>query len=362
MDGCTIETNLDMEFHTFEFRMKRFLCLIISTASLIYSFAQSSELANKKMSYGVSPFITIPLLPNHNSSTPSFGGDIFVSYNLKQDYLQSKLGYSFFSIINKNESSIIRSSNLQFSIGYKRQVRFTNEVNFLLSYAPSYYLNVKEKFAGRFSDSFGFPTKDITNEISPKIVQGVYAGLEFQFKEQGSFELGYLHVLNPSNNTNKLIVPSRLMIVYNFNFAKDGNMHEDVFQTRTTLQKLKSDTLYFINRACPDDFTTSQLDSLLRENYSYSAYRILRDDEVAKVSKQPNVVHFAIIGKHYASPGDPESNGIYLLDSKLNSTEYPYPYHTSNPKNGNGLSSCLGGLSNTAFLIGVFNSRLHHKY
>jgi hypothetical protein len=101
---------------------------------------------------------------------------------------------------------------------------------------------------------------------------------------------------------------------------------------------------------------------LLLKNYSFSAYRLLQNDEIEPVSNQSNVVHFAIIGQHYGSTADPISSGIYLLDNQLKSTEFPYPYHTTNPKNSNGFSLCFGGLSNTAALIALFDQRLKKKY
>jgi hypothetical protein len=73
------------------------------------------------------------------------------------------------------------------------------------------------------------------------------------------------------------------------------------------------------------------------------------------------VLHFAIIGNHYAGYGDPLTTGIYLLDGELKSTEFPYPYHTTNPKNGNGFSKCIGSLENAAALIRVFNNRLNFE-
>ena len=125
-----------------------------------------------------------------------------------------------------------------------------------------------------------------------------------------------------------------------------------------SLEALKNDTLYIINRACPSDFTTAKLDSLFAENYTFSTFKILTQDDL-KNGHRPNAVHYAIIGEYFASEGDPETVGIFLLDRDLQLTASPYPYHTGVTKKGNGLSTCLGEPENSAFLIRTFDGRLY---
>jgi hypothetical protein len=338
----------------------RHILVILFTFIAFLGYGQDELIINKKFSFGLSPFVTIATAPGINDNKPPYGigADFFGSYRIHNQFLQGKIGYKSYRY--KKGVSTITIEDLHLLLAVKHPLSQAKGINLVGGYNPSFIINASDRFSGK-SDTI--PTVYIADQFDNRFSHGFYLGFEFQSKDNGSIDLGYSFILNKKTTNGYFdAIPNHFTIGYNFNFNTKANIPEDVLLTRTTLAKLQSDTLYFINRACSDDFTSGQLDSLLKENYTYSAYRILSDAEISIVSKQANVVHFAVIGQHYGSLGDPESTGLYLLDRKLNNTKYPYPYHTSNPKNGNGLSSCIGGLRNAAALIKTFNSRLYEKY
>jgi hypothetical protein len=186
----------------------------------------------------------------------------------------------------------------------------------------------------------------------------MYAGFEFNFKERSALELGYVYSLNQQQRNGYIdAVPHHIKITYNINllYRKENTYYSLASET---LAQLQTDTLYFINRACPSDFTLVELDSILKANYTFSAYKIISDAEVAAVSLQPNVLHFAVIGRYYASESDPSTHGIYLLDEDLKLTETPYPYFTTFPYYALTSDDCFGGHYGIGSLVDVFNRRL----
>ncbi|MDA8930643.1 hypothetical protein N9J07_04595 [Bacteroidia bacterium] len=340
--------------------MRNVLVIIALTFSAVTLVAQDSLVVNQRLSFGVSPFATIATATGINDDRPPYGvgGDMFASYCLNKNYLYGKLGYKRYWVNTLASQTTVEDIHLL--AAFKKPLSQAKGVNLVLGYVPTFVINASRRYRGN-SDSI--PTVFFQDQLENRFSHGFYAGLEFQSKDNGSIDFGYTYIANKTE-TNGFYdaIPSHFTIAYNFNFNTNAEVPEDVYQARMSLKRLQNDTLYFINRGCESDYTFEQLDSLLATNYTYSAYRLLHDSEIDVVSKQPNVVHFAVIGKHYGGLADPESNGVYLLDSKLNSTEFPYPYHSSNPKNSNGFSDCFGGIANTKALIRKFNWRLDKKY
>ena len=137
-------------------------------------------------------------------------------------------------------------------------------------------------------------------------------------------------------------------------FETELNISENSWESIT---RLKSDTLYIINRTFEGGITNAQMKGQFKDNYTHSAFRVLEDSEIDAVSKQPNVIHFTVVGQYYASEGSPLSCGIYLLDKDMKICERPLPYYTYS----NGLFYFIKYLKNdrnTSMLIAQFNGRL----
>jgi hypothetical protein len=338
----------------------RYLLTLILSATLWPLIAQYSTDIDSKIRFGLSPFITLGKVSGINENKHPIGGgaDLYYSQRVASHYLQGNIGYKRYQFQDISKKYLVEDLHLLLS--FRHTIPQANGVKIALGYAPAFVINATDRFIGK-QDSIATITynKLLKNRLS----HGIYVGLEFQSKNDGSIDLGYTYVVNRSiTNGYYDAIPNHIKIAYNLNFNRNGKEPIDVAAARITLTQLKNDTLYFINRSCAEDFSKAQLDSLLSKNYHYSAYKVLDDSEINATSKQSNVIHFAIIGTHYASYGDPSSTGIYLLDKDLKNTEFPYPYHTTNPKNGNGLSKCIGSLENAAALIRVFNARLSDKF
>ncbi len=345
-----------------KYRMRYSFIVIVFIFNTFTLSAQDTSILTEKLSYGVSGYLTIATARKINDGRPPYGigGDIFAAYRVApKTYLQSKLGYKRYSYEYDNLTQKRTMEDIHLRLAVKRSLSQSKGLNILLGYEPAFIINAQNKYLG-YLDSI--PSVYFQRELSNRFSHSIYVGLEIHSNQNSSIDFGYSHTLNKGiTNTYFDAIPNHFTIAYNFKFNKTAVVPEDVLKARATLNRLMYDTLYVINRGCPEDYSREQLDSLFSKNYTYSAYKLLKDKNIAQVSKQTNVVHFVIIGNHYSSLADPSSNGIYLLDSKLKSTEYPYPYHTTNPKNSRALSHCFGGLNNTADLIKVFDDRLRKK-
>jgi hypothetical protein len=127
---------------------------------------------------------------------------------------------------------------------------------------------------------------------------------------------------------------------------------------RNSLGDLKNDTLYVINRMCSDKISSNDLHEIFVKNYWFSEFKIVPDSLVYKVSKQKNVVHYAVVGQYYTDKGSPVTNGVYLLDNKSELCVTPYPYHTRLWWFAYFSSKCLEKESHVEQLIAAFNSKL----
>jgi len=307
--------------------------------------------------FGISPFITLSPFTEYNKSPVGVGADLFYNYPFKSDYIQGKIGYKRYQYVFDNRKSV--TEDLHLVLSYQYTIPKATGLRVTAGYSPAFIFNATNRFMGK-QDSIA--TVTYTKQLKNRLSHGLYLGVSLQSKSNSSFDIGYSHILNKTvTNGFYDAIPNHITFAYTVNFNKKGKANVNTAQTRSTLTKLKNDTLYFINKSCATDFSNAQLDSLLAANYKYSAYKVLDEQYINATSKQSNVLHFAIIGNHYAGYGDPLTTGIYLLDGELKSTEFPYPYHTTNPKNGNGFSKCIGSLENAAALIRVFNNRLNFE-
>ena len=341
--------------------MRYLLFISVFLWNALTVLAQDSSTFTSNLNYGVSGYVTMATGINDNATTYGVGGDLFAAYRIApRNYVQSKLGYKRYSYEYNDLTQKRTMEDIHLRLAVKHSLNEEKGIRVLLGYEPAYIINAQNTYLG-YLDSL--PSTYFQKQLTNRLSHSLYAGLEFQSKHNGSIDIGYSYTLNKTT-TNEYYdaIPNHFTVAYNFRFNTNKVISPEVLQAKATLKKLGQDTLYFINRGCSEDYSFDQLDSLLSKNYSYSAYRLLQDNEIAQVSNQPNVVHFAIIGQHYGSTSDPLSSGIYLLDSKLKSTEFPYPYHTTNPKNSNGFSLCFGGLGNTAALISTFDQRLKKKF
>lgn len=346
-------------------RMKFFISILIFLSLNFEVLGQEYDsIYNTQWKYGVAPIIAFSGLFSETENTSVIpGAEIFGNYSLNWGTLHASVGYNYFSKFSQRSDTSHEINLLSTSIGYKRKLNPSDETKFVFRYEPNFILAITENFEGRFSDSFGFPGRNISSELDTRIIHGLYAGFEFGHQNHNSLEVGYTYFANPTLSRKRgLILPNRISMRYNFNFTARKNSNKDIYLMKRSLSKLSTDTLYVIDRSCENDFSSAQLDSTFSKNYTFSKYRILKTQEIKQVAKQKNVTHFIVIGKHYASYGDPESVGIFLLDKNIKNNEYPYPYSTTHSSSRSRADNCIGNIENASVLIKAFNKRLLVKY
>lgn len=113
-------------------------------------------------------------------------------------------------------------------------------------------------------------------------------------------------------------------------FSQDSEAQKDTKTIREsaqeTVSKLQKDTLYVINRTCKKRrISNEKLSVLFQVYYDFSEVKVLPDAMVYKVSKQSNVIHYAVVGNFPINDYSPTYSGIFLLDSNSNLCKRPYP-------------------------------------
>ena len=339
-----------------------FLTLLLLTMDTLGQ--QNDSSFSNPWSYGVAPIISFSGIFSESESTSVIpGAEIYGNYSFHWGTLHTSVGYNYFSKFSQSTDTSHEINLLATSIGYKGNLNPNGETKFVFRYEPHIILGITESFEGRFSDSFGFPSRNISSELDTRITHGLHTGLEFGHKTQNSFEVGYTYFANPKLSRERgLTLPNRISMRYNFNFATKKNDNKDIYAMKTSLTRLSEDTLYVIDRSCENDFTKAQLDSAFSQHYTFSKFRILETEEIEMVEKQKNVTHLIVIGRHYASYGDPESVGIFLLDKNMKNNVFPYPYTTTHSSSRSRADNCIGNIENASALIKAFNKRLRVKY
>jgi hypothetical protein len=146
-----------------------------------------------------------------------------------------------------------------------------------------------------------------------------------------------------------------LVTLYSFSDTSADSGIPSRKEVRESLSKMKKDTLYVMNRTCKGTFSNEDINRLFEENYTFSTFRVLEDNEIYKVSKQENLTHFALIGEYHTAQSTTEYPGIYLLDKDSKLCEYPYPGVT---RFGGNYSQCIRKDKHAVKLIARFTRSL----
>ena len=263
--------------------------------------------------------------------------------------------YLFTQYERDAENERIAQHCFGFLLGGKLRPQALGNSSFIVGVNPSYVGFGGISDIGRSSIA-GARRNLIPLLDNPFLVAG-YVGFELKLNDFTALELGYQLNSVQQDEASSIInaQPHVLQIKLNWDIAgrwKEASNRNEL----ATLDSLRGDTLYIINTLCDDDPSEKQLDSLLNEHYTYSAYKILSKDDSRN---SENAWHYAVIGRYYASEGDPQTNGIYLLDSNLKHTQSPYPFYTSNRSiEENFFNNCFITTTALADVIKRFNSRL----
>jgi hypothetical protein len=318
------------------------------------------------ITYGVTGVINSTVIPSGSSpstagqleSKVGAGGALWVSQRYFNVSLHGNLSLNVLNYFNKDLNSKVTNINSGLILGMKYHIPNFSDLSISGAYRPIFNASSIVSFVGK-EDSIA--DYNISNGFGNRLSHGLYAGIEYSFKDRNSLQVGYTHIINQNYTANFIdAIPHHISIGYNFDFSKGlASPKENAFMINSLLA-LTKDTLYFMNKSCPTDVSSHQLDSLLALHYTFSAYKILTDEEV-NANQRPNAVHYAVFGYYNASLADPSTTGIFLLNSEYNHTQFPYPYHTGTIKFNDGTSGCIGSVYAAAILIRDFNSRLFSK-
>ncbi len=346
--------------------MKQLFLILLFLCS-ISAFSQD-KINIKKLSYGVTVSPIIPVFPGFTSKgyisdklKPNMGlnAGIYASFNKQKNHLYSKALYRYLLYKAIDNNFKVSSQDVNLQIGVKRSLKNPANTNFVIAYSPSFNINTTETYAGRQFDSFP-PPNNLTKQLSNRFSNSVYIGLEFEYKDKGTMEVGYTHSLKRTYFENRVdAVPHHFSFAYNLNFNAKAEISKDIIELRSTLKRLENDTLYFINKTCENELPNIDLEKLLNTHYAFSNFKVVKPNELVNLKKQTNVIMFALVGAHYASDGDIPSTGIFLLDKNLNNLEYPYPHHVRLKYDFNSnTKQCIESIENAALLIRKLNSEL----
>ena len=337
------------------------LFVIFSTAFGQDDFSESKAERNT-IDYGLSPSGNLSFFGNSDTYNSTLGlgcGFFFNPYLSNPTYqLASQLGFKLFNYQIPKEGLKVYTTNFALDLGLKLQFPGLDNSSLVLKSSTYYVAGGVSTFQGL--QRLGPRGVIFSNKLKNRISQGMYIGFDFDLKEKSSLELGYTHIFNQRNEVEYIdAVPHNISLSYNINFSEFVKTRSDLSYAKETVAKLSKDTLYFINQSCDDELPNVQLDSILKANYSFSKYRVLNDEEVARTRLQTNVVHYAVIGSYYPAEGEPLSSGIFLLDKDLIHTDVPYP-HFKRLEFDLGINKklCIGTLDNAVYLIQWLNTEL----
>lgn len=234
--------------------------------------------------------------------------------------------YRLFNYESDSLGGVVRSDNGIFDIGTVVPLFGIPEFRIVTALSPNY--NFRTRFITRSQVDSINPSRPLTNQMSKRFNLGVKFALELQMRESIHLQFYYNGLLGVDRK-NYFIhsAPSNFGVKILFELNTINHQEPIRFKMSDTLNVLKNDTLYILDRTC-DNISRDKLFNLLSAYYTFSQFVILDDDEIAAVSKQPNTTFFALVGKYVASEFDPENVGIFLFDKDLNYLSRPFPHFT----------------------------------
>ena len=273
--------------------------------------------------FGTTAGINNPLIGQEQlKSRIGIEAGIFQELRLnKTFFLNQNLSYSLYQYNLSDQNLSVITNSVNTLLGLKILNPFLGDTKLVLGYRPN--LLIGGSIRDQRGSGIAIPPQNIFSAVESSFSNGLYVGVEFRLDSKTAIEIGYNHTFNSVSQDIIQNVPNNFQVILNWNIAKDWSKGEKLILAEQTLDLLQRDTLYIINRMCETDPQDS-LEILFDTYYKFSAYRILKDSEIDAVTKQPNVVHFAVIGRYYASKQDPRTNGMYLLDKNLENVDYPY--------------------------------------
>lgn len=335
---------------TSKFMIRKILFLLLLSLFSFSGFAQ-------RFKYGVKLAATTAFFANSNashSSDVSLGLGFYFNPRLNPySYLETSLSLNNYRFYSDDLKANLRFNNIDAIVGYERHFKALPQS---LSVVPFYSFTISH--FGQNNLSFQAPVKRINHGF--KLYHGIGAGIKLRVSSYTTLSASYSVYPFQNLHDQGTLNAAKLGVYFNFADFKRGISQKEI--VAMALDSLSRDTLYVVNRACSDLMTNAVLDSLFNQHYNFSAYKIINPEDVESVKLLNKPLFFALVGSHYAALDEPPTEGIYLMDSDYELTEFPFPTHTGYPRNINfigGSRPCFHSIPSSRTTIMSFNKRLH---
>lgn len=335
--------------------MKRSYLFLLFIFSALYLSAQ------QRLDYGIGINFNVPTVKVNQASSrfstkAGYGLGLFASYSLDHSPLgiSMKLEADRTPYFSESLAKNIQVDGLDLMLGINATVKQMDSTIFKFHFVPSvanvytYDINSRntQSLNGQLDHNF-----DIGINLGSEIRLSKYTGLEFSYTYR---------VLAKRQSQYYDAMPNCLTVSLNLHFNKNKDKALQKQEMSVMLDSLSKDTLYIVNSACSEKMTDEKLYSLFQQAYNFSAFRVIKSEDVASVKENNSPFFFAFVGELFGGEGEPASNGIYLMDSNFELTEYPYPVHT-NYYEPLITGPCFDSESATLQTIRSFNRRLYNS-
>lgn len=303
--------------------------------------SQTTELGFNE--YGIAGDLYVPQFPDRFKNTLGFGAGAYASYQFTNKYsllLRGNYRNLKHENLDLNSSKLFNDINLTTAIGLN--LPELSNTRLLLGLQPSMVVSVSDQ--------------KLYSDLKNTLTLNAFGGIQIELNSYTKLEFSYTLPLRKTNYDRYIdAIPPVLSVGLITNFNTIGNRVNHWREMRRTLTMLKSDTLYFINRACEGELSDERLDELLATYFTFSEYKVLHQADIEKGLLPQNPVHFAVIGQYYAGKGEPLTTGVYLLDDKMQNVQFPYDMYIPIY---NSTLNCMGNERNIIGGIIRFNRSL----
>ncbi len=320
---------------------KNFILLLFSFLFVSQAKSQSSSLGFNE--FGIGGNLHIPQFPDRFKSTLGYGVNAYGSYQFNERFsLLSRFAFRSLQHTNTdlNTSTTFRDINLTLAAGLN--IPQVSNTRFLLGVQPTGVLNSE--------------TNTLFSPLENANSLNLFGSIQIDLNSYTKLEFSYAQPLSQTKYPSYIdAIPPMISIGISTNFNTLGNRVNHWREMKRTLQQLKNDTLYFINRACVGELSDERLEEMLAAYYTFSAFKVLNKEDIENGLLPKNPIHFAVIGQFYAGKGEPLTTGVYLLDNKMLNVRFPYKKYV--PIYNSSLN-CMGAESNIIGGIVRFNTSL----
>ena len=317
----------------------------------------------RKPTYGLNLNLTLPTFPGAQdsfSALPGFGFGAYLRlpWYIPNVNLSASLQFNRFGYNSEPLDAKVFSNSVGLYLGGETYFKKLSDVSFFAHLVPSYTINYSHR--EDLSGPGGRVDIETLNSAKSNFDAGINVGTSLHLSKNLRLDFSYtLNVLSRNNGQYMDARPNGIKLGLSLDLGREFENEPEIELVREKLTELSQDTLYVLNRACSDIMTDSLLSELFAQHYTFSAFKIIQDDEIEVYKNRENVTFFAIVGQFYAGQGEPVTEGIFLLDKDFNLVQYPYPVLTNYPRT---LDPCFSDITNTGITINRFDDRLRGRF